>query len=387
MSTALALLPILRASLRRHRLRLLFTLASIGVAFLLFGLLAAVRHALTGGVEIAGRDRLITTHKTSIIQPLPRAYLERVRQIGGVRAVSSLSWFGGIYQDPTRQLVVFAVDPNYFDLYPTELQVAPAEWQAWQADRGGAIVGEGLAARYHWKVGDVIPLQSNIYRRRDGAGAWPVHIDGLYHSQTATTDDLFLHYDYFNESISFGRDSIGWIITRISDPGAAARVAAEIDAQFANSSAETKSSSERAVAQSFANQIGDIGRILDFVITAVFFAMLLVTANTMAQSVRERTAEIGVLKTLGFRDASVLVLVLAEALLITLAGAAAGLACAALATRALGTALKAFLPLFEIPPAAYLQALAYAFALGLAAGLVPALTAMRLEIVRALRTA
>jgi putative ABC transport system permease protein len=337
-------------------------------------------------VDIAGRDRLITTHRTSIIQPLPRAYLGVVRQVAGVQAVASLSWFGGIYQDPRQQLTAFVVDDNYFELYRREIRLSAAELARWQGERVAVIVGEGIAARYGWKVGDTIPLKSNIYRRKDGGAVWPVHLAAIYHADNADPNTIFLHYDYFNESVSFGRDSIGWVIIQLSDPSAGPRVAAAVDSLFANSRAETKTSSEKAVAQSFANQIGDIGRILDFVISAVFFAMLLVTANTMAQSVRERTAELAVLKTLGFTDRSVLVLVMAEALLLTLIGALIGLGLAALATAALGSSLRSFLPLFSIPPGAYLTALGYAALLGLASGLLPARQAMRLEIVRALRT-
>lgn len=381
----LALLPLLGAAFRRHRLRLLFTVASIAIAFMLFGMLAAVRYALTAGVEVAGQDRLITTHKVSIIESLPRAYLDRVRQLSDVRRAASLSWFGGIYRDPRIQLVVFAVDPNYFEMYP-DFVIPRAGFGDWQADRGAAIVGEAIAARYGWRVGDTVPLQSNIYRRKDGAGAWPVRIAAIYRTDTEDPNTVFLHYEYFNESISFGHDSIGWIILQLKDPARAATVAREVDALFANSRQETKTSTEKAVAQSFANQIGDIGAILTFVVGAVFFAMLLVTANTMAQSVRERTPELAVLKTLGFRDSSVLALVLAESLAITLLGGALGLGGAAAATAALGPALKAFLPFFQIPRAALWSGALYVVLLGLAAGLVPAWSAMRLEIVRALRT-
>lgn len=380
-----ALLPLLAVTLRRHRLRLAFTIASIVIAFLLFGLLAAVRNALTAGVEIAGQDRLITTHKVSIIQGLPRAYLTRVQELGGVRRAASLSWFGGIYQDPHVQLVVFAVTPNYFDIYH-DLRLDPAEFAAWQSGRTAAIVGEGIAARYGWKVGDTVPLKSNIYRRRDGAGSWPVRIAAIYHSEVQDPNTVFLHYEYYNETVTFGVDAIGWIIVQLRDPATAVAIAHEIDAMFANSRAETKTSTEKAVAQSFANQIGNIGAILSFVVSAVFFAMLLVTANTMAQSVRERTAELAVLKTLGFTGVSVLSLVLAESLLITLTGGTLGLAAAALTTAALAGQLRSFLPFFQIPTSAYLQGGLYIAALGAASGLLPAWQAMRLQIVSALRT-
>jgi putative ABC transport system permease protein len=379
-------LPLLKSGFGRHRLRLAFTVASIVVAFLLFGLLWAVRSALTSGVEVAGQDRLITTHRTSIIQGLPSSYLGRVRQLGDVRGAASLSWFGGYYQDPRVQLGVFAVDPNYFDLYP-ELSIPRAQLEDWQSDRAAAIVGPAIAARYGWTVGEIVPLQSNVWRRKDGRAEWPVRIAAIYAQQNGDPNTIFLHYDFLNEARTFAKDEIGWVISRLRDARRGPAVAAEIDAMFANSPEETKTSSEKAVAQSFANQIGDIGAILTFVVSAVFFAMLLVTANTMAQSVRERTPELAVLKTLGFRDGAVLALVLGESVLITLVGGALGLALAVGATGALAPALSAFLPSFAVPREAMVQGLAFMVVLGVAAGLVPALAAMRLQIVTALRRA
>ncbi len=380
-----ALLPLLGGSLRRHRLRLAFTIASILIAFLLFGLLAAVRNALTAGVEVAGQDRLITTNKVSIIQGMPRAYFTRIGSLAAVRRSASLNWFGGIYQDPHVQLVVFAVSDAYFDIY-RDLQLGPAGLATWRADRTGAIVGDGIAKRYGWKVGDTVPMKSNIYRRKDGAGAWPVKITAIYHSENQDPNTVFLHYAYYNETVTFGVDSVGWVISQLKDPTTVETTSRAVDAMFANSRTETKTSTEKAVAQSFANQIGNIGAILTFVVSAVFFAMLLVTANTMAQSVRERTPELAVLKTLGFTDNAVLTLVLAESLLVTLVGGVLGLGTATLATAALGASLKSFLPFFQIPPLAYLQAALYVLALGVAAGVVPAVAAMRLQIVTALRT-
>lgn len=379
-------LPLLKSGFGRHRIRLAFTVASIVIAFLLFGLLWAVRHALTSGVEVAGADRLITTHKTSIIQGVPRAYLTRVRQLGDVRGASSLSWFGGYYQDPRVQLGVFAVDGNYFDLYP-EVALPRTQLEDWQSDRSAAIVGPAIAQRYGWRVGDVIPLQSNVWRREDGRSEWPVRIAGIYAQENGDPNTVFLHYDFLNEARTIAKDEIGWIITRLRDAGRGPAVGAEIDAMFANSPQETKTSSEKAVAQSFANQIGDIGAILTFVVSAVFFAMLLVTANTMAQSVRERTPELAVLKTLGFRDGTVLALVLGESVLITLVGGLVGLGLAVLAAGALAPALSAFLPSFQVPVRALVQGVAFMLLLGIAAGLVPALAAMRLQIVTALRRA
>ncbi len=376
--------PLLLATLRQHRLRRLFTVGSIGVAFLLYGLLAAVEHAFTGGVELAGQDRLIATHKTSIIQSLPRSYLTRIRQFAGVRGAASFSWFGGYYQDPKTQLPVFAVDENYFDLYP-EIALRRAQLEDWQADRGAVMVGAALAARYGWHVGDLVPLRSNIYRRRDGRAEWPVRVAGLYTRADSDNGGILLHYDYLNEARTFGKDGIGWIIIRLNDPAAGPAIARDIDAMFANSPEETRTSSEKSVTQSFANQLGDIGAIVRFVVGAVFFAMLLVTANTMAQSVRERTPEFAVLKTLGFSDLTVLGFVLAESLLLAAVGGLAGLGLALALTQGLHSTLAQYLPNFRLTGRALASGLVFVVGLGLLSGAWPAWSAMRLRIVDALR--
>lgn len=377
--------PLLFATLTRHRLRRAFTIGSIAVAFLLYGLLSAVEFAFLGRVELVGQDRLIATHKTSIIESLPRSYLGRVRQFDGVRGAASLTWFGGYFQDPKQALPVFAVDDNYFALYP-EIDVAPAALADWQLDRSAALVGSGTMRRYGWQVGDLVPLRSNIFQRTDGRAEWPVRIAGSYaRREDDRNDGILLHYEYFNEARSVGRDGIGWMIIRLRDPEAGPGVAHGIDAMFANSPAETRTSSEKSVTQSFANQLGDIGAIIRFVVAAVFFAMLLVTANTMAQSVRERTPEFAVLKTLGFSDAAVLGLVLAESLLLAVAGGAAGLGLALAVTRGLHATLSQFLPNFRLTGAACAVGILYMLLLGLLAGAWPAWSAMRLRIVEALR--
>jgi putative ABC transport system permease protein len=368
----------------RHRLRLTFTLASILIAFLLFGLLGAVDHAFSRGVEVAGQDRMMVMHRTSIIQPLPRAYLGRVRGLPEVRAAASLSWFGGWYREPRNQLAAFAVDAEYFDLYP-ELHIEVAALTDWRGDRAAAIVGPGLAAEFGWRVGEVVPLQSNIFRKSDGSSDWPVRIAGIYVTDVGNPRAIFIHYDYLNESRSVGKDLIGWIIVRLRSPALGPALAQEVDALFANSPTETKTSTEKAMAQSFANQIGDIGAILSYVVAAVFFTMLLVTANTMMQSVRERTPELAVLKTLGFTDLDVLLFVLSESVLIALVGGAAGLGLAYAAALALGAELKQYLPSFAMTWGTVLAGIGFMIGLGVAAGALPAISAMRLRIVEALR--
>jgi len=380
--------PLVLANLRRRPLRTAFTLGSIVVAFLMFGVLGAMTRAFSAGAELAGADRLLVIHKVSLVQPLPESYRARIRRIDGVIRVSSATWFGGVYQDDRNQLPTFPVDDEvYLDIYP-EYVVAADGRQRWLADRRGAIVGRPLAEEFGWKVGDTIPLRSNIWRQSDGSDTWELNVSALYDLPEAGGDprNILMHYDYFEESRGFGKGLVSWYVVQVSDPAVAPRVAREIDAQFANSPFETETSTEKAFAQGFINQIGNIGAIMTYVVSAVFFTMLLVTANTMAQSVRERTPELGVLKTLGFSGALVTVLVLAESLLLTALGGAFGMAGAYVTVEAAGGLVKQYLPVWEIPPGAWVEAALLVVGLGLGAGAVPAWQALRLPIVKALRT-
>jgi len=380
-------LPLLWSNLQRKRLRTWLTLASIVVAFLLFGILQTMRAALTGGADLAGVDRLVTIHKISIIQPLPQSYLNRVRGVEGVRLAMSQDWFGGVYQEDRNQVAALTVDPKlFFDMYP-EYTLPEEQQAAWRADRTAAIVGSAIAQRFGWKAGDTIPLRSNIYTRQDGSNVWDMKIAGIYETSNGDTQSLYFHNDYLNESRAFGRDTIGMIVMRIADPEKSAQIASAVDAMFANSSAETKTATEKAFVQSFANQMGNIGAIVTAVATAVFFTMLLVIANTMGQSVRERTNELAVMKTLGFSSGQVTVMVLAEALLITLLGAAIGLLVAGLAAAGIGKGLQQFFPLLGMPAQTYVIGAVVAIALGALAAVLPCMQAWQLKIVDALRKA
>jgi putative ABC transport system permease protein len=378
--------PLLWANLRRRRVRTLLTIGSVAIAFLLYGLLEAFRHALLGGVEMAGADRLMTVHKVSFIQPLPRSYLNRIRGIDGVRVAVSMGWFGGYYQDPRNVIVVQVVDHDtILDVYP-ELVVTSAERQAWLAERTGALVGRGLANANGWKVGDHIPIRSSIYRKAHGGDTWDLVVSGIYDvKNNGDTSGLFFRYDYFNESLQFGRDRAGWVVMRVRDPVRMNQIARQIDALFANSGTETKTSDERAFMQAFINQFGNIGAIITAIVSAVFFTMLLVTANTMAQAVRERTAELAVMKTLGFTGRQVLGLVLAESLLVTTLGGALGLALATLGSNAARASLQQYLPMMMMTAGAYISASVLIVLLGLLSGAIPAWQAWRLNIVTALR--
>jgi putative ABC transport system permease protein len=379
-------LPLLAASLRRKRLRTFFTLASIVVAFLLFGLAESLRYSLQSGVEVAGADRLLTMHKVSFTQLLPQSYENRIRAIDGVTDVTPQTWFGAWFRDERNQIPTFPVKPEAFlRMYP-EFVVPEEQRLAWIADRSGILIGRGLADLTGWKVGEAVPLRSSIWRKTDGSDTWDVTVRAIYDlPQGGDTRQILMHQQYFEEARGMARGLIGWYVVKIDDVDRVAAISREIDLQFANSPAETKTSSERAMAQSFVNQVGNIGAILRAIVSAVFFTMLLVTANTMAQSVRERTNEIGVLKTLGFSNGGVLGLVLAESVLITVIGGTLGLAGAWWLGVQFEPVFRQYLPGFRVPTDAIVLGAVFMVGLGLIAGAVPAAQAMRLRIVEALR--
>ena len=376
-------LPLLLANLRRRTPRTIFTLLSIAVAFLLYGLLAAVKNGFEANGNLAGVDRLVTMAKVSIVQPLPISYLQRIASVPGVKLVTHSTWFGGHYQNESSVIITYPVPPEtYLEMYPEYLLPA-AQKEHWLHDRVGAVVGRALADSHGWKVGDRIPLRSDIYAHTDGSYIWDFVIDGIYDNKDPSGDvsSVFFHYDYVDEARSIGKGTVGWYIVRIADATRTAPVAAAIDALFTNSSAETKSGSEKAFVQGFAKQTGDIGAIVIAIGIAVFFTMLLVSANTMAQSVRERTNEVAVLKTLGFTDPAVLVLVIGESLLLTVVGGAIGITGAMLAVGRLGNSLSEYLSAFLLTPQALAVAVLLMLGLGVVAGLLPAVRAARLRIV------
>ncbi|HET9863723.1 MAG TPA: FtsX-like permease family protein [Steroidobacteraceae bacterium] len=382
-------LPIVWANLKRRKLRLAFTFVSILLAFLMFGMLDALRTSLAGVVNVVGADRILVQSKISMVVPLPRGHYEKIRATPGVKAAASFNWFGGMYRDAKRPIQMQATEPEEFlEVYP-EVKLAPAEIAAWKQNRQGMIVGSLLAQANGWKVGDRVPIRSQIWRKLDGSDTWEFDIVGIYDVTGGGVNkaSAFFRYDYFNESLQFGRDMAGMVAVRVADAKQASAVAARIDAQFENSPNETKTATEREFVKRLLEQVGDIGSILVSVTAAVFFTMLLVTANTMAQSVSERTNEIGVLKTLGFGGRTILSLVLLESLFLTLTGGIVGLGLAWLLARGVGVAIKDYFPSFHIGVATMIMGVALMLAFGLVTGAWPALTAMRLKIVDALRRA
>jgi len=382
------LLPLVWKNLFRRKVRTIFTVLSVTVAFVLFGILMTIRMAFSLGVEVAGLDRLVLIHKVSLIMPLPLSYQERIRNVRGITDVTHASWFGGFYQDPKNFFAQMAVDPEPFlRMYP-EYVLPDDQKKAWFADRTGAIVGKATAERFGWKVGDRVPIQGTIFRQRDGGSTWAFTIDGIYEGDKPGVDNtqFFFHYEFLNEARNWGEDMVGWYILRVDDPDQSAQVGERIDAMFANSPYETKTTTEKAFVQGFANQVGDIGAIMTAVLVAVFFTILLVTGNTMAQSIRERTSELALLKTLGFSNGLIITLVLLESTAIAALGGAAGLGLAWLFVQG-GDPTGGLLPAFHLPAGDLTLGVVLVFALGATSGLLPAVQAMRLKIVDAMRRA
>ena len=375
-------LPLIVANLTRKKIRTTLTIGSFMAAFFLFGLLAAIHYGFRQGIDLAGADRLIVMARTSFIQPLPLPYYARLKRLPGVKDVAHTTWFGGIYQDPKNFFASFAIVPDdYARMYP-EFVVDAQQWKAFAADRRGAVVGRKLAERFGWKLGDHIPLKAPGYM---GNAGWDFNIDAIYHGTRPGDDEtqFWLQHDYLIEKgPSFWKGIVGWYTVRLVNPTQAPSVAKAIDAEFGNSAAETRTQSEAAFAASFLNQMGNIEFLIRAIGSLVFFTLLLVTGNTMAIAVRERTSELATLKAIGFTARFVLGLVLVESMLIALVGGLLGIGGAKLLIK---QDLTQGLILLYLPSAAIMAGIVIALATGLVAGLIPAFNAMRLNVATALR--
>lgn len=381
-------LPLIWSALFRRKTRTAFTIVSVIAAFLLFGLLYSVRAAFTSaGHNIAGASRLITMSKESLIVSLPTSLLVRIQSVPGVSAVTYANWFGGYYQAPKNQLVAEAVAPNYFDLYP-EFVLPAAQLRAFHATRTGAVVGESLAAHFHWKLGDKIPVQATIFPQGNGSNTWTFDLVGIYHvndpSLKGQEGALFFNWDYFDKATQFGGGMAGWYIERVAQPKDADGVARSIDVISANSDHETKTQSESAFQASFVGQFANIGLIVGGIMAAVFFTLILLTGNTMAQAVRERIPELAILKTIGFSNRSVLSLVLAESVLLLGLGGIVGLLLSGAAVSGIRAKLGPLIPMLPVTAHTWLDGITLAIVIGLVVGVLPALRGMQLRIVDAL---
>jgi putative ABC transport system permease protein len=381
-------LPLLWAGLFRRKLRTILTLLSIVVAFLLFGMLQAVQTAFESGADAADAKRLLTTARYSIIEPLPMAHLKVIERVPGVVGVASADWFGAKYQNESNAFPVFAVDPaRYLDMYP-EFTIDPAQREAFAKTRTGAVAGQRLVDRYGWRIGQKLPIASEIHAKTDGSLNWEFDLVGVIDAEDpairGNTDVVLINVAHFDEARQLGRGKTGWYVERIAEAEQAKAISSEIDRLFANSPDETKTAPEKEFAVGFAKQIGDIGAVVTRILIAVFFTILILTGNTMAQSIRERIPELAILKTLGFSDARVTALVVAEAVLLLALGGGLGMAAAAALLPAVnGSTGGRFPPLF-VTDTTCLEAAGLALLVALAIGLPPALRARRLRIVDAL---
>ena len=379
-------LPLVWAALTRSKTRTLLTLLSVVAAFLLFGMLDSVRVAFNSGGSVAGANRMVTMSRLSITQMLPYSLDAQIRAVPNVKQAAFAAWFGGIYRDPKNFFANFSVSPNYLDLYP-EFKLPDAQKKAWLADQRGAIVGESLAKRHGWKIGDTIPLQATIFPTK-GSNNWQFTLRGIYvvedPKQKGQENVLFFHWKYFDEANDYVKGRVGWFIVQSANADGADRMAQAIDALSANSDHETKTQTEQAFNQSFAKQFADIGLIVTAIMGAVFFTLLLLTGNTMAQAVRERIPELAVLKTIGFSNRSVLWLVLAESILLVVLGGLIGLGISALIMPAVSAASGGAIQLPSLPGSTWAMGVGLAVLIGAVVGLLPALRGMRLSIVDAL---
>ena len=371
------------AHLWRHKRRTFLTVSSIAVALFLFCTLRTVMTSFDAALRASSGTRLVVRHAASLVFPLPLAYRDRLAQVEGVTGVSYGNWFGGIYKDPKNQFSQMAVDvPTFLRLYP-EVDMPADQAAAWRSERTACIVGATLAAKYGWKIGDTVPITGTIY-----PGDYKFTIRGIYRGKTADVDQngLFFHWDYLNEMMpDVRKDWVGIYWLEIPNGDLAAAVSARVDALYANSAHPTKTETEKAFQASFISMMGNVSLLMTILGSAILFAILLVTINTMMMAARERTTEIAVLKTLGYGDGLILRLVGAEAVLVSLAGGILGCGAALLIFQRVDFTAGGMFPNFTVIPETVGFGLLLALAMGLVSGLVPALQAGRLRIANALR--
>jgi putative ABC transport system permease protein len=372
---------IILANLFRKKVRLLLTIGSFAVALFLFAFLGVVRDAFSRN-DLASADRLVIINRTSIINPIPLSYRDKILRIPGVKAVTHNNWFGGTYIDEKNFFPQFVIDPENQRKVVPELLVPDDQWNAFLKDREGAIVGARTMERFHWKIGDRIPIKTPVW------GSWEFNIDGVYHGKRPGDDEtqFWFQWDYFEERVpQTFKGQIGWYVVKVDNPDDAPRIAKAIDAEFANSPNETKTETESTFAAGWVKQFGNIKFLIVTIGAVVFFTLLLVTGNTMAISVRERTGELAVLKAIGFSDRKVLAFVLGESLVIAVVGGLLGLGLALVAVPLLSRALTGLVPVLFLSPTILLFGFVAALFVGFISGFLPGLGAMRMRVVNALR--
>lgn len=373
------------ANLFRKKIRLLLTIGSFAVALFLFAFLGVVNDAFSRGADVAGADRLVTINRTSIINTLPLSYRDQILHIPGVKSVTHDNWFGGVYQDEKNFFPQFVIDPESQRQVFPELVVPDDQWNTFLKDRNGAIVGAATMKRFGWKIGDRVPIKTTLYGL--AGTAWEFNIDGVYNGKDPKDDEtqFWFQWDAFEERVPERlKGQIGWYTLRVDNPDDAVRITKAIDSMFANSPYETRTETESAFAASWVKQFGNIKFLIVSIGTVVFFTLLLVTGNTMAISVRERTPELAILKAIGFSDRAVLGFIVGESLVIAVFGCV-GLILALLAIPVLSRAMAGMLPTLLITPNVLISGVIAALVVGFASAILPGFGAMRMRVVDALR--
>jgi putative ABC transport system permease protein len=378
---------LVRKNLLRRKLRAFLMIFAIFIAFLIYGVLGAVQHAFTGDNTTVADNRLVTVNKISFTQTLPVSYIERIRAVPGVDKVSYANWFGGYYQETKNQIFTFAVEPqSWLDTHP-EFVMSDDERKAFVTNRTGILVGKKTADKYGWKLGDHVPLSSNIYTNKNTGGhVWDMTVVAIYtgNDENVDTTRLMFNHGYYDESVTFGRDTVGFIVLNTVDANQNDQVIKAIDAMFANTENETTTDTAKAFNKAFAAQFGNIALIVTLVVGAAFATILMIVGNTMVMAIRERTREIGVLKSLGFPSPRILRMVLGESILLAFIGGVLGIAGAAFVIRVVGKVGGDFFRDLHLSNDILVTSAGLMVALGLITGLIPALNAMRLTIVTAL---
>lgn len=379
-------LRILLRNALRHPLRSGLTVLAVAIAILAFGLLRTVIDAWYAGVQASSAARLITRNAISLVMPLPLSYAPRIRQVDGVGRVSWGTWFGGVYQDEKNFFPSFAVEPDgYLDLYP-EMVLTAAELAAFRRERSACVVGRKTAARFGWKLGQTITLRGTIY-----PGDWQLTIRGIFRGRDRTADEspLLFHWEYLNEGIRRtmpgAADTVGWYLVGVEDPGRAPEVALAIDGTFRNSLAETLTETEKAFNLGFISMTGAIITVIRLVSLAVIVIIMVVAANTMAMTARERTREYATLKALGFDGFRIGGLVWGESLVLAAAGGALGMALTYPAADYFVLRLGQFFPVFHVSRQTLLLDVAAVAAVGVAAAVIPTWRAARVNVAEGFR--
>ncbi len=371
-------------SARRNKRRTALTVMSVAIAIFLFASLRAVLDGFNAATEASSATRIVTQRSTSLFFSMPTSHADAIRSTPGVQDLTWASWFGGIYKDPQNFFAQFAVEPeSYLRLYP-EIQLTPEQRAAFLADQTGCIIGDGLAKRYGFKPGDKLTLKVGIPTY--GTQNFDFNIRAIYHSAGAAVDNqsMMFHWKYADER-SLRKGQVGWYVEQISNPDHATQIAGEIDRKFANSPNETKTETEQAFQSSFVSMFGNLNLLLGSIMVAVVISTLFVSANTMAMSVRERTTEIAVMRTLGFQSGTVFFLIAGEALLMSIVGGLIGVFLARSIVNPDFLQAGTFVPELRVNNDNLAIGLALSAAIGLLAGMIPAAMASRLKIVDALR--